>query len=62
MRVEGVMEATLEINRIPCGVGPGCANNLPHMLPEGATLRVVGPGGYDRTFIGLPDPARYPRK
>jgi hypothetical protein len=61
MRLENLESATLRINRIPCAVGPGCANSLPSMLPEGARLRILGPGGYDRTFIGLPDPPGYPR-
>jgi len=61
MRVEGLKYATLYINRVPCAVGPGCANNLPIMLPEGAKLRVIGPGGYDHTFVGLPDSPKYPR-
>ncbi|MFO0762978.1 MAG: RHS repeat-associated core domain-containing protein [Byssovorax sp.] len=60
MRVEGISDATLYINKVPCGVGPGCANNLPYMLPEGAQLRVIGPEGYDQTFVGLPDPPTYP--
>jgi hypothetical protein len=61
MRVEGLGEATLYINQVPCAVGPGCANNLPGMLPEGAKLRVIGPNGYDHVFVGAPDPASYPR-
>jgi len=61
MRVEGISEATLQITKVPCTVSPGCANMLPHMLPEGSQLRVIGPGGYDVTFRGLPDPPNYPR-
>ncbi|HSN99787.1 MAG TPA: DddA-like double-stranded DNA deaminase toxin, partial [Candidatus Nanopelagicales bacterium] len=61
MRLEQVQSATLHINKVPCSVGPGCANNLPHMLPEGSTLRVVGPGGYNRTFVGRPDATDFPR-
>ncbi|AVT32940.1 hypothetical protein C6361_29650 [Plantactinospora sp. BC1] len=55
MRQNGIPNAELYINRVPCGSGNGCAAMLPHMLPEGATLRVYGPNGYDRTFTGLPD-------
>jgi hypothetical protein len=61
MRLEGISEAWLYLNQDPCSVGPGCANNLPHMLPEGATLHVFGPGGIDQPFTGLPDPSKYPR-
>lgn len=61
MRVENLTEATLQINKVPCPVGPGCANNLPNMLPQGARLRVIGPDGYDHTFVGRPDPPGYPR-
>lgn len=61
MRREGLMEATLYINKIPCPtVNPrslGCHDALPHMLPAGAKLRVIGPGGFDQTYTGLPDPA-----
>jgi SCP1.201-like deaminase/Pretoxin HINT domain len=57
MRTNGIKEAVLDINKVPCtaGSGGGCEGLLPKMLPEGATLRVRGPGGYDRTFVGLPD-------
>jgi RHS repeat-associated protein len=60
MRLEGLEDATLYINRAPCLVKPGCANNLRHMLPEGAVLRVIGPDGYYREFVGSPDPPSYP--
>jgi hypothetical protein len=60
MRAEGMRDATLYINKVPCAVGPGCANQLPNMLPPGSRLRVIGPG-YDQTFTGAPDPAGYPR-
>jgi len=60
MRVEGLSDATLHINKAPCTVGPGCANNLVRMLPEGARLRVIGPDGYDHTFVGTPDAEGYP--
>ena len=60
MRREGLREATLYINRVPCPTNdprsPGCFDNLPRMLPEGARLRVIGPEGFDMVFIGLPDP------
>jgi len=55
MKEQGLGDATLYINRIPCPGPRGCAAMLPRMLPEGASLRVIGPGGYDQTFLGLPD-------
>jgi hypothetical protein len=57
MRSNGIKEAVLDINKVPCtaGSGGGCEGLLAKMLPEGASLRVRGPGGYDRTFVGLPD-------
>ena len=57
MRITGTMEADLEINRIPCidGKGGGCDGLLPKMLPEGAKLRIYGPGGYYNEYVGLPD-------
>ncbi len=56
MRQEGLQDATLYINRVPCPGTTGCGAMLPRMLPGGARLRVVGPDGYDQTFVGLPDP------
>jgi SCP1.201-like deaminase len=57
MRQLGLNEATLYINRVPCGPAQGwnggCEFMLDRMLPPGARLRVVGPGGYDKIF-GLP--------
>jgi len=55
MRQEGLTEATLYINRVPCPGKTGCRAMLARMLPEGARLRVIGPGGFDEVFIGLPD-------
>lgn len=54
MRQQGWTKATLWINRIPCAQKTGCARMLERMLPEGAELRVIGPG-YDKTFVGIPD-------
>jgi hypothetical protein len=57
MRVNGIQNAVLDINKLPCtqGSGGGCQGLLQRMLPEGASLRVRGPGGYNQTFTGLPD-------
>jgi hypothetical protein len=52
MRQGGVREATLYINNIPCSGVRGCDALLPRMLPTGATLRVVGPSGFDATYVG----------
>ena len=60
MRKEGLQEATLYINKVPCPTKDirslGCADALEHMLPESAQLRVIGPNGYNKLFTGLPDP------
>jgi hypothetical protein len=60
MRKEGLQEATLYINKVPCPTKDprslGCANALEHMLPESSQLRVVGPDGYNQLFTRLPDP------
>jgi hypothetical protein len=57
MRELGLDEATLYINRVPCGPAQGwdggCEFMLDRMVPTGSRLRVVGPGGYDKPF-GLP--------
>lgn len=57
MRVNHIQQADLEINRVPCekGAGGGCNGLLPRMLPEGARIRVYGPHGYFKEYIGLPD-------
>jgi hypothetical protein len=59
MRRENLTEATLWINKPPCVTNDprslGCHNALPHMLPEGSTLRVIGPDRFDETYTGLPD-------
>ncbi len=54
MRQEGLEKATLYINQVPCGGSSGCAAMMERMLPPGATLRVIGPDGYDQIFTGLP--------
>jgi len=58
MRREGLTEGTLYINRHPCRLHPsgGCHQNLRCMLPPGARLRVIGPDGFDRVYVGDPDP------
>ncbi len=59
MRDLGIKEGVLYINRVPCGPATGfrngCEYMLPRMLPEGATMQVIGPDGYNKTFIGLID-------
>jgi hypothetical protein len=57
MRLEGVQQATLYINRIPCADArpPGCHLMLPRMLPEGAELTVFGPDGFKWVYRGIPD-------
>ena len=55
MRQNSIRDGVLYINRAPCPGGTGCEAMLPRMLPEGAQLRVLGPNGYDKTFVGLPD-------
>jgi RHS repeat-associated protein len=55
-----IKEAVLEITKAPCSWSSGCAASLESMLPEGSRLRVVGPNGYNRLFVGKPDPLTYP--
>jgi hypothetical protein len=59
MRQLDVSEADLYINNTPCSGPMGCNANLPHMLPEGATLRVHIQNGVNnwevRSYVGLPD-------
>jgi hypothetical protein len=55
MRQQALEDATLYINRIPCAGTTGCDAMLPRMLPEGASLRIIGPNGFDKVYVGLPD-------
>lgn len=55
MRQQQLDEATLYINKEPCGGVQGCDCLLPRMLPKGSQLRVVGPDGLDQTYLGLSD-------
>ena len=58
MRQNGVKEATLYINQVPCSyAGPrgrpaGCDAALERMLLPGEKLTVYGPNGYVRVFEG----------
>ena len=49
----GLSEATLYLNRIPCGGIRGCDALLPRMLGEGRQLRVVVPGQLDKVYVGV---------
>lgn len=40
MRNEGLTDATLWINRAPCGGATGCDAMLPRMVPDGSTLTI----------------------
>ncbi len=64
MRLFKIAEADLYINNTPCPGEWGCDAMLPHMLPEGSTLRVYfkdAVRGVDpwsvRTYSGIPDSA-----
>ncbi len=51
MRSEGLQDATLWINRMPCGGGNGCMLNISRMLPSGSTLNIyVMPDGSAGAF------------
>jgi hypothetical protein len=52
MRQQGIDEATLYINRIPCPGKTGCDAMLSRMLPPGARLHVRGPDGFRHTYTG----------
>jgi hypothetical protein len=57
MRLEGLEEAVLFINRIPCTTPrpPGCMAMLERMLPEGGVLHVYGPEAFYHRFVGIAD-------
>jgi RHS repeat-associated protein len=51
MRSEGLDDATLYINRMPCGGANGCMLNVSRMVPSGSTLNIyVMPQGSAGTF------------
>ena len=51
MRSEGLPDATLWMNRMPCGGSNGCLLNLSRMVPTGSTLNVyVMPEGSAGSF------------
>jgi hypothetical protein len=59
MRMKGIKEAELWINRIPCARDKppqGCHLMLERMLPEGSTLTVHGPDGFKWVYRGIADP------
>ncbi|QVL31925.1 hypothetical protein KIH39_24325 [Telmatocola sphagniphila] len=62
MRMRNLSQATLRINRVPCPTMNvkvlGCDEALPHMLPESASLTVIGPDEFSREYIGKMDPPR----
>src|SRR5262249_25628877 len=58
MKAEGLDEATLYINRNPCtkSLNPndftlGCHEALPFELDPEQKLRVIGPDGFDNTYV-----------
>lgn len=55
MRLRGIEEATLYINRVPCPGRNGCENLLPRMVPPGGKLTIYGPDGYVRVVYGAPE-------
>lgn len=52
MRRDGIREATLVIDNVPCAKILGCENLIGVVLPAGYSLTVHGTGGYRRTFVG----------
>lgn len=52
MRDQGVREATLVINNEPCRGDLGCDTLVPAILPEGYSLTVFGPGGFEKRYTG----------
>ncbi len=54
MRLNGLGEGTLYINREPCPGQVGCDANLHRMLPRGGKLTVYGPDGFAKVYRGLP--------
>ncbi|HEX5493674.1 MAG TPA: DddA-like double-stranded DNA deaminase toxin [Mycobacteriales bacterium] len=52
MRQDGIREATIVINRAPCGGRLGCRRNLPDFLPDGGALTIYAPDGFRHTYYG----------
>lgn len=57
MRRDGVTDATMDINRLPCVPEDtmGCEYLLPRMILKGSTLTVYRPEGYARNVVGTGD-------
>ena len=55
MHQTGAKDGVLYINNEPCAGRPGCDKMLPLMLPPSAELRVIGPGGFDKLYVGKAD-------
>jgi hypothetical protein len=53
MDMLGIDDATLYLNRIPCGSVRGCNALLPRMLGEGRQLRVIVPGQMNQMYVGV---------
>jgi hypothetical protein len=48
----GQRHVALLVNNPPCIGVYGCDSVLPVLLPEGYTMTVYGPDGYEQTFVG----------
>lgn len=53
MRDPAVKEATLYLNRLPCGGQTGCDAMLKYLVPKGKTLTVYGPDDFVTVVRGL---------
>jgi hypothetical protein len=53
MRLFALTQGFLHINRVPCSGPTGCGALLPFMLPSGAEIGVIGPGGFGECFKSL---------
>ena len=50
MRLSGLKQETIVVNKFPCEGKWGCETLLGYILPPGATLTVFGPAGFKRTY------------
>ncbi|MEV6417350.1 DddA-like double-stranded DNA deaminase toxin [Kribbella sp. NPDC051718] len=57
MRREGIKQAAIAVNKIPCPGRLGCNQLLKRFLPPGAELIVHGPDNFEKTYRGESDPS-----
>jgi len=56
LRTQRLRRGTLHVNLPPCAGARGCDARLPEVLDEGVELKVIGPGGFSKVYVGVAAP------